>query len=122
MSFIIYEDTESLPAKMHAFTYDPEKSYATKVSKHTPCRLHVGIQYLQYKHLKMKKNKHDKYRGKDDMKKFCTEIREIITDKELESFINEKNCHKCGEEFGDKNDNINNHNNNNNINNRNKVS
>ena len=65
---------------------------------------------------KASENKHDLYRGKDYMKKFCESLRELtmqlinfekktmklITNKQQKSYENVNICYICKEKFEDK--------------------
>ena len=65
--FIIYTDLECLTEKNDGCKNNPEKSSKTKVSEHIP----LGFSMPTISSFKRMKNKHDIYRGKDCMKKFC---------------------------------------------------
>ena len=51
---------------------NPENSFTTKVGKHFPS----GFSISRISSFKIIANKHDVYRGKDCMKKFCESLRE----------------------------------------------
>ena len=70
--FITYADLECLTEKNDGCKNNPEKSSKTKVSEHIP----LGISMPTISSFKRIKNKHDTYRGKDCMKKFCKFLRE----------------------------------------------
>ena len=65
--FIIYTDLECLIEKIDGCKNNPEKSSTTKVSEHVPS----GFSLSTISSFKSIENKHDVYRGKDCMKKFC---------------------------------------------------
>ena len=87
----------------------PKNSYATKVSEHIPSSLSMFI----ISSFKIIKNKHDVYRGKDYMKKFCELLREqamkiinfkknemnLLTKEQQESHENAKICYICREKI-----------------------
>ena len=86
-SFIIYADLEFLLEKMSTCYDSPEKSSTTKINKH--CSFDET------------KNKLDYYRGKNCMKKFCQDLREMIplTEKEEKRHNKQKVCHICKKRF-----------------------
>ena len=51
---------------------NPENSSATKISKHIPSRFTMST----ISSFRSTENRHDVYRGKDFMKKFCEFLRE----------------------------------------------
>ena len=58
--------------KMDGCKNNSENSSATKVSEHTPS----GFSMPTISSFRSIENKHDVYRGKDCMKKFCESLRE----------------------------------------------
>ena len=70
--FISYVDLEYLIEKISEYKNNPEKSPATTVGGHIPS----GFSMYATSSLKDIKNKHDVYRGKDCMKKFCESLKE----------------------------------------------
>ena len=58
--------------KAHPYKINLEKPFATKVNKQTTCGYSVSTQCS----FDATKIKHDYYRGKDSMKKFCRDLRE----------------------------------------------
>ena len=70
--FIIYADLECLIEKIDRCKNNPENSFTTKVSEHIPSGFPIST-ILLFKNIE---NKHDVYRGKDCMKKFCESLRE----------------------------------------------
>ena len=105
--FIIYADPECIVAKMDGCKNNPENSSTTKVSKYTPS----GFSVSTISSFRSIENKHDVYRGKDCMKKFCEFLREhsmkiinfkknkmkLLTKEQQESYENAKNCYICEE-------------------------
>ena len=65
--FIIYADLECIIAKIDGCKNNPENSSKTKVSKHVPS----GFLMSTISSFRSIENKHDVYRGKDCMEKFC---------------------------------------------------
>ena len=65
--FIIYADLECIIKKIAECKNNPENSSATKVTKHIPS----GFSMSTISSFKIIENKHDVYRGKYCMKKFC---------------------------------------------------
>ena len=72
MSFIIYGDLESLIEKIDECKNNLENSFTIKVSKHTPSGFSMST-ILSFKSME---NKHDLFRVKGCMKKFCESLRE----------------------------------------------
>ena len=70
--FIIYADLECIIEKIDGCKNNPENSSTTKVSKHIPS----GFSMSTISSFRSIENKHDVYRGKDCMKKFCESLRE----------------------------------------------
>ena len=70
VSFIIYANRNL--KKVDGCQNNPEISSTTKVSKHIPSAFSMSA----ISSFKIILNKHDVYRGKDCMKKFCESLRE----------------------------------------------
>ena len=70
--FIIYVDTECLTEKIDECKNNSENSFTTNVSEH----ILSGFSMSAISPFKSKANKHDIYRGKDCMKKFCGSLGE----------------------------------------------
>ena len=110
--FIIYADLECIIEKIDGCKNNPESSSTTKVSKH----ISSGFSLPTISSFRSIENKHDVYRGKDCMKKFCEFLREhamkiinfkkkkmkLLTKERQESDENAKNCYICKEKFEDK--------------------
>ena len=64
-------DPECLIEKIHGCKNNPKNSSATKVSQH----IALGFSISTKSSFKSRENKHDVYRGKDCMKKFCKSLR-----------------------------------------------
>ena len=71
-SFIIYADLECIIEKIDGCKNNPEILSTTKVSEHMPS----GFSMSTISSFRSIGNKHDVYRGKDCMKKFCEFLRE----------------------------------------------
>ena len=71
-SFIIYADLECIMEKIAGCKNNPGNSYTTKVSKHIPS----GFSIYTISSSRSIENKHDEYRVKDCMKRFCEFLRE----------------------------------------------
>ena len=71
-SFIIYADVECVTEKTDGCKNNPENSATTKVSEHIPSDFSMSTISL----FKSIENKHDVYRCKDCIKKFCKYLRE----------------------------------------------
>ena len=110
--FIIYADLECIIEKIDECKNNPENSSATKVRKHIPSDFSMSTISL----FRSIENKHDVYRGKDCMKKFCEFLREhamkiinfkkkkmkLLTKEQQESYENAKICYICKEKFENK--------------------
>ena len=70
--FIIYADLECLIEKIDGCKNNPENSSTKKVSEH----IQSGFSMSTISSFRSIENKHDVYRGKDCMKKFCEFLRE----------------------------------------------
>ena len=70
--FIIYADLECLMEKTDGCKNNPEHSSITKVSEHIPSSFSMSTISLW----RSIENKHDVYKGKDCMKKFCKSLKE----------------------------------------------
>ena len=70
--FIIYADLKYIIEKIDGCKNNPKNSSTTKVSKHIPS----GFSMSTISSFRSIENKHDVYRGKDCMKKFCESLRE----------------------------------------------
>ena len=92
--FIIYADLECIIEKTDGCKNNPENSSTTKVSEHIPS----GFSMSTISSFRSIENKHDVYRGKDCMKKFCESLREhtmkIINFKKKEITLLKKEQHK----------------------------
>ena len=70
--FVIYADIECLIEKIDGFKNNADITFPIKVGEHTPSRFSMPtISWFE-----SKENKHDVYRGKNCMKKFCESLRE----------------------------------------------
>ena len=72
--FVIYADLECLIGKIDRCKNNPKKSFKTKASEHIPSRLSMSTK-SSYRSIG---NKHDVYRIKDCMKRFCESLREHV--------------------------------------------
>ena len=70
--FIIYANLKWIIEKIDEYKNNPENWSTTKVSKHTP----LGFSMSIISSFRSIENKHDVYRGKNCMKKFCEFLRE----------------------------------------------
>ena len=75
MSYIIYADMESLIKKINGCAKNPESSSTKKLGAHIPCGYSLSTIWA-FDNIE---NKHTLYRGEDFMKKFCTSLREHVT-------------------------------------------
>ena len=70
--FVIYADLECIMEKTDGCKNDSENSSATKLSEHIPS----GFSMSMISSFRSIENKHDVYRGKDCVKKFCEYLTE----------------------------------------------
>ena len=90
--FIIYADLECIIGKTDGCKNHPENLSTIKVSKHIPS----GFSMSTISSFRSIENKHDVYRGKDCMKKFCESFTEHAM--KITNFKKKKNiCYICKE-------------------------
>ena len=103
--FIIYADLACIIEKIDGCKNNPGNLSTTKVSQHIPS----GFSMSTISPFRSIENKHDVYRGKDCMKKFCEFLREhamkiinfkkkkvkLLTKEQKESYENAKICYIC---------------------------
>ena len=70
--FIIYANHECIIEKIDGCKNNPENSSTTKVSEHIPSDFSMSTIFS----FRSIENKHDVYRDKDFMKRFCKSLRE----------------------------------------------
>ena len=70
--FLIHADLECITEKIDEYKNDPEKSFTTKVTEYIPSVFSMST----ISSLRSIGNKHDVYRAKDCMNKFCEFLRE----------------------------------------------
>ena len=107
--FTIYVHLECLLLKMHSCQNNPEKSYTERKAKHKPSCYSWSLICS----FDATKNKHDFYRERDCIEKFCKDLKELamkiinyeekelipLTDKENMSYKEQEVCHICKKEF-----------------------
>ena len=107
--FTINADLECLLKKINTCSNNPNKSYTEKKARHKPS----GYSLLMCFSFDKSKNERKYYRGEDCLKMFCKDLKdqamkiinyeekEMIpsTDKEKESYENQKVCYICEKEF-----------------------
>ena len=71
-TFIVYADLQCKIENIDRCKNNPENSFTIKVSEHIPS----GFSMSTISSFKSRENKHDVYRGKDCIKKFCEFLRE----------------------------------------------
>ena len=71
-SFVIYPDLECLIEKIDGCKNNTKNSFTGKVGEHIPTSFSMSL-ISSFKNIQ---NRHDLYRGKDCMKKFCESLRE----------------------------------------------
>ena len=107
--FTIYADLECIIEKIDRCKNNPENLYATNASEH----ISSGFSMSTISSFRSIENKHDVYRSKDCMKKFCESLREhvmkiinfkkkkmkLLTKEQQESYENAKICYNCKVKF-----------------------
>ena len=107
--FITYADLECFKKKIDGCKNNLENSSTRKVCKHIPS----GFSISTIPSFKSIENKHDVYRGKDCIRKFCESLREhvmkkinfkkkkmkLLTKEQQKSYKNSKVCYICEETF-----------------------
>ena len=83
--FITYTDLECIIEKIDGCKTNPENSSTTKLSEHIPS----GFSVSTISSFRSLENKHDVYRRKDCMEKFCEFLREHAM--KIGNFKKEKN-------------------------------
>ena len=105
--FIIYADLECIIEKIDECKKNPENSSKAKVRERIPSGFSMFAIYM----FRSIETKHDGYRSKDYMKRFCEFLKEhamklinfkkkkmkLLTKKQQESYENGKICHICKE-------------------------
>ena len=112
IAFIIYADLECLIEKIDQCKNNPENSFTTKVRENIPS----GFSMSTISSFKSTEKKHDVYRGKDYMTKYCESLKEhimkinkfktkrmkLLTKEQQESYENVKFCYICKEKIENK--------------------
>ena len=111
-SFIIYVDLECIIENIDGCKNNLENSSTAIVSEHILPSFSLSTIFS----FRSIENKHDVYRGKDCMKKFCESLREhamkiisfkkkkmkLVTKEQQESYENAKICYTCKDKFESK--------------------
>ena len=107
--FIIHANLKCLTEKIGGCKNNPENSYTTRVSEHISSGFSMST--ISFKSLE---NKHDVYRGKDCIKKFCKSLRKqainiinykkmnLLTKEQKQSYENAKIYYIYKEKFENK--------------------
>ena len=107
--FVIYADLECLLLKQQSCQNDPHESYTERKAIHEPCGYSLDLVCS----FDSKQKKHSFYRGKDCIKRFGSELKELgtkiinyeqkemipSTDDENKYYEEQKECYKCQKEF-----------------------
>ena len=107
--FIIYAYLEYILKQEQSCQNNPENSYTERKAKHRPSCYSQGLICLFDK----AKSIHDFYRGKDCIKRFCKNVKEVaieisnykeqemipLTDKEIKFYERQKVCQVCKKVF-----------------------
>ena len=103
--FTIYADLENILIKQQSCQNNPNESYTERKAIHEPCGYLLDL----VSSFNSKQNKHSFYRGKDCIKKFCSDLKELaakiinykekemipLTDNENKFYEEQKVCHIC---------------------------
>ena len=73
--FVIYADLECLLLKQQSCQNNPNESYTERKAMHEPCGYALNLVCS----FDSKQNKQTFYGGKDCMKRFCSELKELAT-------------------------------------------
>ena len=73
--FTIYADLECLLIKEQSCQNNPNESYTERKAKHEPS----GYSLILVSSFDSKENKHNVYRGRDCIKRFCSDLKELAT-------------------------------------------
>ena len=73
--FTTYADLECLPIKQQSCQNNPNESYTERKVKHEPS----GYAFTLISSFDSGENKHSVYRGRDCIKKFCSDLKELAT-------------------------------------------
>ena len=109
VSFTIYADLECLLIKQQSCQNNPHESYPERKAMHEPCGYSLDL----VSSFDSKQNKHNFYRGKDCIKRFCSDLKELgtkiinyeqkemipLTDNENKYYEEQKECYICQKEF-----------------------
>ena len=103
--FTIYADLECLLIKQQSCQNNPNESYTERKAMHEPCGYALSLVSLFDK----TKNKYNFYRGRDCIKRFCSDLKELgtkivnyerkemipLTDNENKYYEEQKECYIC---------------------------
>ena len=113
--YILYVDMALLLKNISSCHNDPNKSSTFKINEHTPS----GYSFLTHCSFDNTKNRFSYYRGQDCIKMLCKDLKEYAkrviyckkkkkmifsTDKEIESYENEKFYYICKKRFTNDNE------------------
>ena len=107
--FAIYADLECLLIKQQSCQNNLNESYTERKAMHEPCGYSLDL----VSSFDSKQNKHNFYRGKDCIKRFCSDLKELATkiidyeEKEMIPLTDDENkfyeelekCHICQKKF-----------------------
>ena len=106
--FTIYADLECLLIKQQSCQNNPNESYTERKAMHEPC----GYALSLISSFDSRENKHNFYRGRDCIKRFCSDLKELVTkiinheekemipltDNENKFYEEQEKCHICQKE------------------------
>ena len=93
MPFVIHADLECLLIKQQSCQNNPNESYTERKGMHEPCGYSLDL----VRSFDSKQNKHKFYTGKDCIKRFCSDLKELATkiinyeDKEMIALTDKEN-------------------------------
>ena len=107
--FVIYGDLECLLIKKQSCQNNPNESYTERKVIHEPCGYSLDL----VNSFDSKQNKHCFYRGKDCIKRFCIDLKELgtkiinynqkemipLTENKNKYYEEQEKCHTCQKEF-----------------------
>ena len=107
--FVIYADLECLLLKKQSCQHNPNETYTERKAIHEPCGYELNLVFS----FDSKQNKRNFYRGKDCIKRFCSDLKELgikiinygqkdmipLTDNENKYYEEQKECYICQKEF-----------------------
>ena len=109
VSFVIYAHVKFVLIKGQSYQNNPNESYTERKSMHKPCDYALSLICS----FDSKENRYNRYRGRDCIKRFCSDLKELgtkiinheqkdmlpLTDNENKFYEEQKKCYICKKEF-----------------------